>query len=625
MSFSIIACIGKNNELGKNNDLIFHFKEDMKFFKEKTSNHKVVMGRNTFKSIGGRPLPNRENIVISHLENEKLGPNITVISNLEKFINDNKDSEEKIFIIGGARIYAEFLPFASELFLTEVEASDKEADVFFPNEYRTNFERGVYLRKILKKNEENGIKFNFVKYTRKGKEMKDIVFNLIENEKKRQKEGLELIPSENYVSKAVLEAAGSVLTNKYSEGYPSFEGIGKDGEFWKEERIADEVLRNSRYYGGQENIDRIERLAISRACKLFHADHANVQPHSGANANEAVYWAWCEPGDKILAMNLSAGGHLTHGSPVTRSAHIYNFLSYGVDESGDIDYKELEKNALAEKPKIILIGYSAFMKIPDFKRVAKIAKKIPNCLLMADMAHVAGLIAGGVHPNPLDFGFHVMTTTTHKTLRGPRGGLILSKGNVASPLKKPEKTIENIPILIDRSVFPGTQGGPLEHIIAAKAVAFGEALKPEFKTYVKNIVNNAKVLAKELQDLGFVLQGGGTENHLVLVNVKKSFNFDGKFFERALDKVGLNLNANATPDDTGAVFRPSGVRLGTPAITTRGLGKEEMIKIAEWMKRVADICVGVGTEENLVNAEKELEGIREEVKKLALKFPVPGI
>ena len=454
----------------------------------------------------------------------------------------------------------------------------------------------------------------------------DPVFDLIKKEEIRQQEGLELIPSENYVSANVLKAAGSVLTNKYSEGYPSFEGISGDvADFWSEDKIAEEKLRNYRYYGGQDNIDKIERLAIERACKLFHADHANVQPHSGANANEAVYWAWCEPGDTILAMTLPAGGHLTHGAKVTRSAHIYNFVGYGVKEDGDIDYDELERVALAEQPKIILIGFSAFMKIPDFDRVAKIAKQIPGCLLMADMAHVAGLIAGGVHPNPLDHGFNVMTTTTHKTLRGPRGGLILSKGNVATPLRKPDHTIENIPILIDRSVFPGTQGGPLEHIIAAKAVAFGEALKPEFKDYAKKIVENAACLADELKEKGFKLQGDGTENHLILVDVLASFNVDGKFFERALDMVGLNLNANALPTDKSAAFRPSGVRLGTPAITTRGLGIDEMKQIATWMREVVDICVKVGDEEKLTDADVELSKIREEVKELALKFPVPGI
>ncbi len=454
--------------------------------------------------------------------------------------------------------------------------------------------------------------------------MKDLVFDLINQEKTRQSEGLELIPSENYVSKAVLEAMGSVLTNKYSEGYPNFAGTGFK-EAWTDQKISEEVLPNYRYYGGQINVDRIERLAIERACRLFHADHANVQPHSGANANEAVYFAWLEPGDKVLAMSLPAGGHLTHGSPVTRSAKIYNFISYGVTEDGDIDYEELEEKAVTEQPKIILVGYSAFMKIPDFKRVAKIAEKVPGCLLMADMAHVAGLIAGGVHPNPLDFGFHVMTTTTHKTLRGPRGGLILSKGNVASPLKKPEKTLENIPILIDRAVFPGTQGGPLEHIIAAKAVAFGEALKPDFKTYSKNIVKNAKTLAEELLELWFILQGGGTENHLILINVKKSFGIDGKLYEKALDEVGLTLNANSLPTDKGGAFRPSGVRLGTPAITTRGLGEKEMKSLAVWMKKVADICQKAETEEKLPDFASELESIHAEVKKLALKFPVPGI
>ncbi len=451
--------------------------------------------------------------------------------------------------------------------------------------------------------------------------MQDPVFNLIENEKNRQSEGFELIPSENYVSKDVLAAMGSILTNKYSEGYPNFEGIKN----WDEEKITTKILPNYRYYGGQTNIDRIERLAIDRACRLFNADHANVQPHSGANANEAVYYAWLNPGDKVLAMSLSAGGHLTHGSPVTRSAKVYNFISYGVTDNGDIDYDELEKKALKEQPKIILVGFSAFMKIPDFDRIKEIGAKIPNCLLMADMAHVAGLIAGGVHPNPLDHGFHVMTTTTHKTLRGPRGGLILSKGNVASPLKKPEKTLENIPILIDRAVFPGTQGGPLEHIIAAKAVAFREALAPEFKEYASQIVTNAKILADELKELGFILEGDGTENHLILINVRKSFGFDGKTYEKALDKIGLTLNANAIPSDEKNAYRPSGVRLGTPAITTRGLGKTEMKTIALWMKKVADICKEAKTEENLPKFSAELETVRTEVRDLALKFPVPSI
>ena len=451
--------------------------------------------------------------------------------------------------------------------------------------------------------------------------MKDPVFNLINQEKVRQSEGLELIPSENYVSKAVLEAMGSILTNKYSEGYPSFKGLGN----WDEEKISHEILSDHRYYGGQDNINRIERLAIERACKLFHADHANVQPHSGANANEAVYFAWCDPGDKILSMSLPAGGHLTHGAPITRSAKLYHFINYGVTADGDIDYDALEQKALSEKPKIILVGYSAFMKIPDFARIATLKAKLPQTLFMADMAHVAGLIAGGVHPNPLDYGFHVVTTTTHKTLRGPRGGLILSKGTVSSPLKKPAKTLENLPILIDRAVFPGTQGGPLEHIIAAKAIAFGEDLQPAFKKYAAQIIKNAKTLASELKNQGFILQGDGTENHLILIDIKKSFNIDGKFFEIALDKIGLTLNANALPSEQSATFRPSGVRLGTPAITTRGMKTPEMKKIAIWMKQVAKLCQKAQTAEKLANYNKELTAIRKEVKALALNFPVPGI
>ena len=393
-----------------------------------------------------------------------------------------------------------------------------------------------------------------------------IVAQLIAGEQQRQLEGLELIPSENYVSQDVLTALGSVFTNKYSEGYPG-----------------------RRYYGGQEFTDKIEQLAIDRAKKLFHADHANVQPHSGAPANEAVYSAWCEPGDTILAMDLSHGGHLTHGSPVTRSAKLYNFIRYKMKDSstGEIDYDELRQLALEHKPKIILAGFSAYPRELDYDKFAEIGREV-GALLMADMSHIAGLIAGGVAKNPLDHGFHVMTTTTHKTLRGPRGGLILSMGVVGNPLKKPEKTIENIPTLIDRAVFPGMQGGPHMHVIAAKAVAFGEALRPEFREYATQIVKNAKVLAEEMQKRGFLLVTGGTSNHLILADVYKSFGIDGKVAERALDKIGLTLNANAVPDDPLPMFTPSGIRLGTPALTTRGLSEGHMAKIAEWMKRAID-------------------------------------
>ena len=389
---------------------------------------------------------------------------------------------------------------------------------------------------------------------------------LIKAEKKRQTDGLELIPSENYVSSDVLQALGSVFTNKYSEGYPG-----------------------RRYYGGQENTDQVEQLAIDRAKKLFKADHANVQPHSGAQANEAVYYAWCEPGDTILAMDLAHGGHLTHGAPVTRSAREYNFIRYGIKniDTGEIDYEEIRQLALKHKPKIILAGFSAYPRELDYEKFAEIGNEV-GAMLMADMSHIAGLIVSGVAKNPFDYGFHVITTTTHKTLRGPRGGLILSRGIVGNPLKKPEKTLENLPTLIDRAVFPGTQGGPHMHTIAAKAVAFGEALQPEFKDYAEQIVKNAKRLAEELQKRGFKLVTGGTSNHLVLADIHSSFGIDGKEAEIAMDKIGLTLNANAIPDDPLPRFRPSGIRLGTPAVTTRGAKEDDMKKIAEWMRRSID-------------------------------------
>jgi glycine hydroxymethyltransferase len=419
----------------------------------------------------------------------------------------------------------------------------------------------------------------------------EIIAELIAGEERRQRDGLELIPSENYVSRGVRTALGSVFTNKYSEGYP-----GK------------------RYYGGQEFTDQVEQLAIDRAKQLFHADHANVQPHSGAPANEAVYSAWCEPGDKILAMDLSHGGHLTHGSPVTRSAHLYNFIRYKMKDvsTGEIDYDGLRRLALEHRPKIILAGFSAYPRELDYDKFAAIGQEV-GALLMADMAHVAGLIAGGVAENPLDHGFHVMTTTTHKTLRGPRGGLILSKGIVGNPLKAPEKTIENIPTLIDRAVFPGMQGGPHMNTIAAKAVAFGEALKPEFHDYAAQIVRNAARLAEELQSREFQLVTGGTSNHLILADVYKSFGIDGKTAEVAIDKIGLTLNANAVADDPLPMFRPSGIRLGTPALTTRGMCEDDMPRIAEWMKQAIDAR----------DDPARLSEMRKDVTEFLKDFPTP--
>lgn len=416
------------------------------------------------------------------------------------------------------------------------------------------------------------------------------IFDAIESEEYRQREGLELIPSENYVSREVLAALGSVLTNKYSEGYPG-----------------------RRYYGGQENTDIIESLAIERAKQLFKCDHANVQPHSGANANEAVYNAWLEVGDTVLGMDLAQGGHLTHGSPVTRSGKIYNFIRYGLDENGEINYNQIEEMAEKYKPKIILVGFSAYPGEIDYARISKIGKKY-GAMLMADVAHIAGLIAGGVLENPFDYGFNVVTTTTHKTLRGPRGGMILSNGKVGNPLKKPEKTLENLPTLIDRSVFPGTQGGPQMHSIAAKAVSFYEALQPEFKDYANQVVRNAKKLAEELSKRGFKLVTGGTKNHLILVDVYSSFGIDGKTAERAMDKIGLTLNANSIPNDKLSMFTPSGIRLGTPAITSRGMKEEQMGQIAEWMRFAI---------ENRDNPE-ELAKVKKEVADFAKLFPLPS-
>ena len=416
------------------------------------------------------------------------------------------------------------------------------------------------------------------------------VADLIAAEIKRQQLGIEMIPSENYVSTSVLKALGSVFTNKYSEGYPG-----------------------RRYYGGQDNTDQIEQLAIDRAKKLFGADHANVQPHSGAQANEAVYYAWCEPGDTILAMDLAHGGHLTHGAPVTRSAREYKFVRYGIKdvETGEIDYEEIRRLALKHRPKIILAGFSAYPRELDYAKFAESGNEV-GAMLMADMSHIAGLIVGGVAKNPFDYGFHVITTTTHKTLRGPRGGLILSKGVVGNPLKRPEKTLENLPTLIDRAVFPGTQGGPHMHTIAAKAVAFGEALRPEFTEYAQQIVKNAAVLADELKRGGLKLVTGGTSNHLVLADIYGSFGIDGKTAQERLEASGITANANAIPNDTLPPFRPSGLRLGTPALTTRGMMETEIKQIAKW------IIAAITAEDSAEYAK-----IKQQTTSLAARFPLP--
>ncbi len=418
------------------------------------------------------------------------------------------------------------------------------------------------------------------------------VAKLIAAEAKRQREGLELIPSENYVSSDVLSAMGSVFTNKYSEGFP-----GK------------------RYYGGQINTDAVEQLAIDRSKALFKADHANVQPHSGAPANEAVYHAWMEPGDTIMGMELSHGGHLTHGRPGTISAKLFNFERYGIKdvETGEIDYGLMRDIAIKAKPKIILAGFSSYPRELDYAKFAEIGNEV-GAMLMADMAHIAGLIAGGVLANPFDFGFHVMTTTTHKTLRGPRGAMILSRGTVSNPLKAVDKTLDNLPTLIDRTVFPGLQGGPHMHTIAAKAVAFYEAAQPEFKRYCLEVLANAKALSESLMSKGFKLVTNGTDNHMILADIKTSFGFDGDVAEKTLDRIGLTLNKNVIPDDPLPPYRPSGVRLGTPAITTRGLKREHMELVADWMYQALTHH----------NDEAELDKLKKAVRNFTADFPLPS-
>jgi glycine hydroxymethyltransferase len=405
------------------------------------------------------------------------------------------------------------------------------------------------------------------------------VAEVIAAEEKRQKEGIELIPSENYVSGAVLEALGSVMTNKYSEGY-----VGK------------------RYYGGQENTDKIEQLAIDRAKQLFGAEHVNVQPLSGAPANIAVYFALLEAGDTVLGMDLAHGGHLTHGHPVTKMAKLYNFVRYGMKdiETGEIDYDALRETALKEKPKIILAGFSAYPREIDYAKIKSIADEV-GAITMMDAAHIAGLIAGGVLRNPFDDGFDIVTTTTHKTLRGPRGGMIMCRQQFA------EK--------IDKAVFPGFQGGPHMNNIAAKAVAFLEALQPEFKEYSQQILLNAQVLATALQEHGAKLITGGTSNHLLLVDVVSSWNVTGKQAQELLDTVGITLNMNMIAGDTRSPMDPSGIRLGTPAITTRGAKEEDMKKIASWIAQVLQNPTDVDLHSK----------IREEVRAFSLQFPVPGI
>jgi glycine hydroxymethyltransferase len=402
------------------------------------------------------------------------------------------------------------------------------------------------------------------------------VAEILEAEIKRQSEGIELIPSENYVSEAVLEANGSIFTNKYSEGYP-----GK------------------RYYGGQENTDRVENLAIDRAKELFGAEHVNVQPYSGSPANTAIYFALLEFGDTVMGLKLDHGGHITHGLPIAFSGKAYNFVQYEVDkETGELNYDEIEKLAEEHKPKMIVAGFTAYPRDIQWKRFKEIADKV-GAISVADISHTAGLIAGKALESPVPY-FDVIMTTTHKTLRGPRGAIIMCKEKFAKA--------------INRAVFPGLQGGPHEHIIAAKAVAFGEALKPEFQEYAQQVIKNARHLAEKLTEHGFELVSGGTDTHLILVDLTNK-DVPGKQAQVALDEVGITLNKNTVPFDKRSPFDPSGIRLGTPAVTTRGMKEPEMEKIAGWIKEVI---------ENIEDKDT-LARIKKEVEEMCAGFPVPGI
>lgn len=410
---------------------------------------------------------------------------------------------------------------------------------------------------------------NVLDFSRIAKEDPELVAAM-ENELKRQRDNIELIASENFVSPAVMDAMGTHLTNKYAEGYP-----GK------------------RYYGGCVNVDVIENLARDRAKELFGCDHVNVQPHSGSQANIAIYFAMLEPGDTILGMNLSHGGHLTHGSPVNLSGKYFNVIPYGVDDTGFIDYEEFEKIAKECKPKMIVAGASAYARIIDFEKISKIAKEV-GAYFMVDIAHIAGLVAAGVHPSPVPYADFV-TTTTHKTLRGPRGGMIMCKAEYAAQ--------------IDKAIFPGTQGGPLMHIIAAKAVCFKEALSDEYKEYIRQVVKNAKTLAQALIDEGLDIVSGGTDNHLMLVDLRK-VNITGKDAEKLLDEVRITCNKNTIPFDPQSPFVTSGIRLGTPAVTTRGMKEDDM-------KEIASIIAGT---------LKDYEGFKDEalrrVDALTKKYPL---
>lgn len=569
MEVIVISAVADNGVIGNGNFIPWHISEDFRRFKKLTEGHAVIMGSKTFESLPIRPLPNRMNVVLN-FDKDYVAEGAVVKTSFEEALDFCKGFE-KVFIIGGASVYAQGLKFADKLEITRVRCSPK-GDVYFP-------EVDYSLWDLVREEKHEG--FVFETYLRKGAK-KVCVLNdsevraIIAGEVDRQGSTLNMIPSENFCSPDVLAACGSVFNNKYAEGYP-----GK------------------RYYQGNEFADEIESLAIERAKKLFGAEHVNVQPNSGSPANMAVYAAVLNPGDKILGMDLSHGGHLTHGSPVNFSGQLYNFVSYGVDkETGLIDMAEVREIALRERPKMIVCGATAYSREIDFEGFAKIAREI-DAYCLADISHIAGLVASGVHPSPVPH-FDFVTTTTHKTLRGPRSAIILCKKDFAKA--------------VDKAVFPGMQGGPHEHIIAGKAIAFGEALKPSFKEYSQQIVKNCNVLADVLKKRNISLVSGGTDNHLILIDLIKTPSIGemgrGKEVAVALEEAGIIVNANSIPFEPSSPIKPSGVRLGVPCLTTIGMKEGEMVLVGNW---IADII-------NHMSNDFVRKKIRKEVRSLCKKF-----
>jgi glycine hydroxymethyltransferase len=565
----IISAIAPNGVIGKGSEIPWYIKEDFKRFKELTRGHAVIMGSVTFESLPIRPLPNRFNVVLN-FDKDYTAPGALVTTSFEEALEACKHYD-KIFIIGGASVYKLGLKVANKLELTKVK-QDYAGDVFFPEI--------DYSKWKLTKSEDHK-DYTFETYIKENTSSVGItndieVREIIKDELQRQKETINMIPSENYCSKDVLAACGSVLNNKYAEGYP-----------------------NKRYYQGNSNIDNIELLAIERAKKLFNAEHVNVQPNSGSPANMAVYFAMLKRGDKILGMDLSHGGHLTHGSKVNFSGKTYDFISYEVDPLTNlIDMEKVREIALKEKPKMIVCGSTAYPREINFKEFATIAKEV-GAYCLADISHIAGLVGAGVHPSPFPYADFV-TTTTHKTLRGPRSAIIMCKKEYAKE--------------IDKAVFPGLQGGPHEHTIAAKAVCFKEALQPEFKEYAKQIVKNAKVLADTLRSRKIALASEGSDTHLLLIDLIRTQTIKelgkGKEVAIALEEAGIVTNANTIPFDPSTPFKPSGIRLGTPILTTMGMKEPEMVIVGNY---IADVI-------NHMSNKEIRKQIRQEVKELTKKF-----